>query len=1586
MTDYSLGRAHGKIEIDYDGSGAQRAARDLDRTATSADDLDTSLTRTRKSLRDTNRELDTTSRTTRSYGDEIDDATESHERFADSARTAAYAVRELDDVEERHNHRGRIRTRDRDHDTDAMRRSLDELRNLRNAINDADNAAFGVSKGLHVASAALAMFGPEGRVAALGLERVATKLGIVSDVASGAGHHVRDFVKHIASFELGVGKISGLALGGGALGGLAGLGGAAGLMGVTQVAGAVRQLSGALGLLPAAISAAAFSMGTLKIAFHGVSDALSDMMADDPKKFLEDIKNMGPVAGKAMLQIAQFRNLFKLGAATIQDSFFKQIVNDIQPLIQTWMPALGKGMSQVAGMYGQMAHQFAGLLMQPEIMQGFQLFIENISKGLQAMAPAMAPLLKIFTQLTVIGSSFFSEIGGRISQMLGFFSDVIDKAAQSGSLQRWIQSGIDGITHLINIVYSVGAAFNHIMDIADRFGGGGLLGWLDKIAAQLNGWTQSEQGQSKLIEFFTVLRQATDAFTPMLQPILEGLVSLGTAFTKLGIAIAPGWQTFFNTFASTMQQLGPSIAGIAPAINQFLVGLSVAFQQLMASLGPQLPALFQSMSNSFSALLPQLQPLTQAFLELVNGVGPQLPKLFGAITDFLVSTQPYWPIIIGFVRDFVSILTGLINGSTSITGFFTTMLTKIKDAVVPGLKRLGEDGGRALIEGLKQGLMDATGLNAVIDRVHRIMSGISDFFQHSPAKKGPFSGAGYTGAVGRKMITDMAQGMTAAAGSVSRAAGSVMSSAATSLAGAPAPGGANALGGALLPDRILGVDNAILSAYLNHQFDENRGLKGFAKSFGQLGDVGQGIGDLASRFSSLMTGLLGFRGDLVTPVWHKTISDEELARRKNTGIGKNPPGPTWEDLLGPGAANPPGDAVPLTQNPDGTWTSPNSAWAHLIARESGGQAKIVQQIKDANSGGNEAQGLFQITPQTWAAHGGIQLAPSPNQATPQQQAAIAAAILKANPSGSDWGAGLPGRESAAELMAGLASAAANKPSWNDVLGSGPAPPLTGLPPAPNATPGPGNIPVITRAAPNVLPSTIEVPQYAQGAAAPSGAAIASNPRSMASRVPSAPNVEAGIRAIGGLPTLYPTSGPGAYEVPAWAQELAKQFKLTASTYSSGGSLHQMGYAFDFNGANEDMEQFAQFIQNNLASQTLQLIYRGSRDYGIASGQNTPPSYFAGDLPGHADHVHWATDTPPLIMGPDGTIMPVTPMSDVPNFGYGTRSPGPGNSGRYSLGSQFPMLAGNSDLSAVDPALAQQIAAAQAPGASNETVGSTLNAVSRNIAQLRASDEKGNAEQIDQLTKVQNTLSNEHGFTQQNPLQQIQQGAGNIGKIVNDVFTNIKSGVEAIGATQDTADRLVYGLRNSEDVVKIIENSQKWLTFASNIATTVADVANTVGDFAGMAPSEFSADEVGKAARGVSEVASIVSGAIQGVNQAITLGIQIYHIAGSYVGRFMSSLVGFGQGDLMGDIRYLLNTNNDTLSTYSEQNPLDKRTGDVPTWMRFYDKPSVTAGATPGVGQLNIYAGPGQSPGEMMNESMWMINSGSLNGAVAAANF
>lgn len=1781
VPDYNLGRAHGRIEIDYEGDGPDRAAEGLDRVIASSDEADKSLTRTQRTLSDTDRQMSTSGtasdiyaarlRVVRQANDEVARAERDRQAVLLNSKSTLdeieAAEKRVTEAKERH---GRATLAERD-----AHRSLQsemnigqrvvsafsdlipnlnsrmlELGTTHTSVTEKTNA---LARVLGLTGKAVAFLGPEGKAAAVGLEVAAKGVDKLSDSASSGSSHVRDFIRDLAQFELAFGKISGLALALPSVGGLAGLGGASALQGIVEVIDAVRQLSGLLGLLPAAISGAAFSAGTLKVAFHGVGDAIKDMMADDPKKFLEDIAGMAPAAAQSMLQIAQFRDMFKLAGGAVQQSFFTKIAADIAPLIQTWLPAITTGMSTVAGIFGEFAHQFAGIMQQPATMAAFTAFVDNIAKGLQALQPALAPAVSIFTQLVTIGSSFFQQIGGNIAAFVQQFGNFINQAASNGSLQSWIQTGINAFGHLVHVVESVGSAFNTVMSIADRFGGGGLLGWLDKVTAEFDRWTQSAEGQQTLTSFFSTLQTATQAFLPMLKPLVEGVASIAEAFTKLGIGIAPGWQTFFDTFADTMKKLGPNIEGMAPAINTFLTGLSRAFSDLMAQLGPDLPRIFQSLADAFVALLPQIGPVVYALVGLVLNVGPQLPGLFRAVTDAMYELIQIMPQILVLIEAFVGALTFIVRTIEKViegVHWLNDALGKELPAAIRGivdtignffndLPNKALEWGKNLIQGLVRGMTDGTGLGLIGNAAAQVVNGIAQWFQHSPAKVGPFSGSGYTKIRGQMMVQDMAAGMVSAQGAVAAAGASTAQAAAGGLAAggrrAPTAGGAEGLGGALLPDNIANADSSILSAYLRHEFPENRGLKGLAK------DLGAFVQSMQSGTNFLMQ--YGMQQVLQTLTsmpfgqkqsWSRIPADvfarQQAADLQNKAFqDANKNKVSWGDigLPGGGAAGA-GAGAASQQTPLGVTaqSSKQDIQRAIIAagRARGMSDAAIQTalaVAAAESGFNPTisggvqgsaglvSGLYQQSPSSgW---GTLDQVNNPEYAINAFYNAFAkaleknptdpllAAVLTQNP---QLGSGAQGSKYMGDVrnQLGLAGSILSTlgpgvkgPSWQDIQAGGagggvPAPvapgsvtasgPLTyidevkgwvdgngnvfrdqaGKNPTGQSWHGPGkvsNTPTAPAAAPttttagapiNLPPGTkigadgslafphgvtppANIPKLPPGtkiggdgslafpqgvtppasvAGAPGLSGIGLNPASQATRVPNAPNVEAGIRAIGGLPgTLYPTSGAGAYQVPAWAQQLAAAFGLTASTYSNGGSLHQMGYAFDFNdpdapnGPSAKKDAFAQFIMQNLRQQTLQLIYRGQRDYALASGQDVSSSgYYAGDLPGHTDHVHFGTDVPVLINGqvPPGSMA-------------GFRAPGLGTSAATGLGNGVVLPNGrtvqdqldiaNQNLSVNDrllqaylagnPALASQISAAQVPGAADQDVLAALNGIDTTIAGLQAQDAIGNKNTISALQSTQSQIAQNQGFQQgPNMLQTLSTVAGGASNAITSVIQAVQGGLDAMTATQDIADRLVYGLRNTEDVNKIIDNVQKYITFASEVAMATGSVLNMVGSMIGAGGSGDPSGGSQGAAMALSaagQVAQLISGVLQGVNAAIDFGQQVYQIAGSYVGRFLSQLGAGALGTpLMGDVRFLLNKNTGQLISYSQDNPGNQNVKNVPGFLNQTYDYGGGYNANPGIGELNIYAGPGQSPHDMMSEAMWLVNTGATAGAMAPANF
>lgn len=213
--------------------------------------------------------------------------------------------------------------------------------------------------------------------------------------------------------------------------------------------------------------------------------------------------------------------------------------------------------------------------------------------------------------------------------------------------------------------------------------------------------------------------------------------------------------------------------------------------------------------------------------------------------------------------------------------------------------------------------------------------------------------------------------------------------------------------------------------------DDTSGSLSTTSSSSSSTPIGSGIGASGSSGSSASWGNSGGgskfnsavdakRGGL-TPVWVENWP----ASIGGSGSGDlSTTSPSGADLSA-GADGVPSssdvDTIPLKKNPDGTYSSTDPEWDRLIQRESGGRPDIVQGIQDANSGGNEASGLFQIAKGTWSSNGGTKYAPTAGEATPEQQAEIAAKIFN-DQGGSPWGSGAGqnfGREDEAKLRAGI---------------------------------------------------------------------------------------------------------------------------------------------------------------------------------------------------------------------------------------------------------------------------------------------------------------------------------------------------------------------------------------------------------------------------------------------------------------------------------------------------------------------------------------------------------------------------------------
>jgi hypothetical protein len=1424
----------------------------------------------------------------------------------------------------------------------------------------------------------------------------------------------------------GIAKTAGYGLGGTALGGLGGLVGAGGtgalVQGASSIAAAIAQMSGALATLPAALGAAATVVGTLQVATAGFADALKNLGEPD---FEKGLKNLSQNARDAAWTLnALYPELRKIQNA-VQDKFMANFAQDILSGFKILGPTIETTMNSIATSANKALQGIFDDLTSGQGLDDFNTFMSNTASSFDILSQAAQPFFEAFRSIMAVGSTFLPEIAGYVKELAEGFKDAIGEARDDNSLQNWIRSGIDGVKLFIDAIKEFGLGIGNVIKLGST--GGGFLGWLDKVAKAFNAWTSSASGQKVLTDFFTTTRAAMDALIPVLKPVGEAILTLVTTFAKLGTQMAPSFLTFFQQIATGIGELGKALTSgdVASSLGGALEALGSAFVKIVQAVGPSLPNLFAGLAQAFTDLAPVAISVAEAIANVLNSLTPdQIAGITLFIGAFAALAGVIGPVV-GAITTLAGLavalgvglapLIGIIAAITAALALFAVglyeIITNFQEIVVTGVKAFYDlkakiidvvtsipaemiTAGKAIVNGLIDGITSMFGPLGNVAKT--MMQHIKDFIPNSPAKKGPFSGRGWTTYSGAAIAQGLADGID-------------------SNASAPVGSTENMMGKMSQATGKGGIHDLIANLTELNDFG--------AKFASQVGDIAQTvIGAIKIFTTNPLT------GDSILPKVYTRTSASMKAKEdadykkglKQTGgvepgtYGASGPiadmlraaglNPTVGKQMGQGntpgsngAGTQGGATVPLIQKADGSWTSPDPAWAHLIERESSGKADIVQSpsTKDVNSGGNEAEGLFQITPENWRRLGADQKygAASPKLATPQQQAEIAAQMLNNNPSGSDWGAGLSGREDPKELLSGLINSVA-----------APATPTAAMPPVPAA-------------AANAPGGLIDASKLPEGMGNPVGLHPNAELLNRAVTAIFGERIKAAGGSIGG--NRANDSGSGEHHGGALDIMVNKGGMMPNATQK------QLG------------DEINKFIVDNADAFGLQwniwdkkMNYPGGRtkEYtGINAGQ--------GITGNHYDHVHSFTGDPNvagtgtgatgLFKMPDGTIIPLnvgSPAAPLPpgprvpglnsvgphgapganrtrpdagvyrdwytqgdsNIHAGTGNmPGPpvdplatdpvqntldqiatntGNTADATADIADPMLKGFLDQNST---LKDAINAASAPGATDDTIVSTLQSLDSEIAKQNALDTPQSRYMADQLSSQKSKIQTDTGMAEgQNPLDIAGQVASGATSLAGDVFKVIGSTLKAIDSAANIGDTLVRGIENTKDINSIIDNIQSFIELAADISKTVSD---GLGMAAGIAGASGGMD--GGAASGALSAASAVAGVVTSVLQSINAGIDLAQeaakIAGKYVGQFLGFLTGGGQGSLMGDINFLLDTKTNELKTYSSDNPDDKRTFEGVGG----SNADVRSG---GIRDLNMYVGPGTDPNEAMSAAMWSI--------------
>ena len=319
-----------------------------------------------------------------------------------------------------------------------------------------------------------------------------------------------------------------------------------------------------------------------------------------------------------------------------------------------------------------------------------------------------------------------------------------------------------------------------------------------------------------------MLATVGQAVAPVLQPIvtmvqtqlMPALSTLGTALGNLASAILPVVMAAVQALAPVVSSAITAIVSVATTLAQALAPAIDGIAQIIQAVLPVAQAAFETFGNAvkgiIDAVFPFIQSLIENVMNVINGIISTVLAAINGDWDGVWNgikgvAQSIWDGIgniieaginmaKGVIESVLGAIKGIWDGAwNALKGFCADIWEGIKSGVSNGIQGvmnfIGElpgkitgffadagswliNSGKALLDGFKQGI--ERGISGAIDAVKGGLKKIRSFFPFSPAKRGPFSGHGYTTYSGKALMGDFARSIEGTSSLAVKAAGSAL--------------------------------------------------------------------------------------------------------------------------------------------------------------------------------------------------------------------------------------------------------------------------------------------------------------------------------------------------------------------------------------------------------------------------------------------------------------------------------------------------------------------------------------------------------------------------------------------------------------------------------------------------------------------------------------------------------------------------------------------------------------------------------------------------------------------------------------------
>lgn len=229
-------------------------------------------------------------------------------------------------------------------------------------------------------------------------------------------------------------------------------------------------------------------------------------------------------------------------------------------------------------------------------------------------------------------------------------------------------------------------------------------------------------------------------------------------WTLVSSQISLVWEPVLVQWTATWTSIYTSLSSIWSAIT------SAASAMSNSIVGSVLGAWGSVLSGTISVWSSVVSAVSGAMSSVIGTVS----SAFGSVVSTVVGSMA--SVLGSVIGSMAGVVGAIASGAGRVLGTLQGMLGNIR-GVFAGVGNMLTSSGRALVDGFARGIRGAISL--ATSAANAVVNAVRKFFPFSPAKRGPFSGRGYTTYSGKALVKDFAAGMRSVAGVAAAAAGAV---------------------------------------------------------------------------------------------------------------------------------------------------------------------------------------------------------------------------------------------------------------------------------------------------------------------------------------------------------------------------------------------------------------------------------------------------------------------------------------------------------------------------------------------------------------------------------------------------------------------------------------------------------------------------------------------------------------------------------------------------------------------------------------------------------------------------------------------